>query len=236
MDHDEVVNAKSGCVVGRCYWLPHPKLVWVPGRYLGSGRFRLSDGSVLDDRRQHNLELVLDDDTDDDNDLSLILPLKFPERTLVHHLRKRYFRDLVHAWVGPVLLVINPRRPLPDYTARVTDRIDEYVKLNIPHPFSLISKAVHNMVTRKKSQWIVASGPECSGQQHFNMTIIQFFAQYSGLASNDTIGETVAVNALKALEILKSFTEISNEEFRSAIITTKLWFNQSAELRRTVNK
>lgn len=146
------------------WWLPHPDLLWVPGRSTPDANvfaFDDGDGSTALHVNSAIVQLEQADDNaiaEDDDDLAPLVG-QYHERQVLHHIRRRYRRSLVHTWIGSLLIVVNPRRPMPLYTAR---SLDSYLKCgshrNKPHSFAVVAKALDNLRTRKISQWIVAVG------------------------------------------------------------------------------
>lgn len=66
------------------------------------------------------------------------------------------------------------------------------------------------------------------------MVALQFLAQYNGLVDSDPICERIATNTLKAIEILRCFTECSPENQRAAQIALLLWFDTTGKLKQAV--
>jgi myosin V len=82
-------------------------------------------------------------------DLTSLTQLNEP--SILHALQQRYEEDVIYTTAGPVLIAVNPCKPLPLYEAPV---IDEYRKvksdleaaLKTPHIFLNAGKAFRDMV------------------------------------------------------------------------------------------
>ncbi|KMS94593.1 hypothetical protein BVRB_019840, partial [Beta vulgaris subsp. vulgaris] len=73
-----------------------------------------------------------------------------------------------------------------------------------------------------------------SGRQHFNRVVTQYLAQYNGSPNSDPACERIGVKTLKAIEILRSFTEISIDNYRASHISMYLWFDDAGKLMQTL--
>jgi myosin heavy subunit len=141
-------------------WIPHPDLVWVRGRRVGDSLFELNDGkwSLYSPMEIVFCDTIGEMSSDESENLALVVD-RYSNREVLHYIRQRYQRDKVNTWIGPLLVVVNPRRPMSLYTARTLDLyLKGGSKRNEPHAFAVAANALSDLTKKNRSQWIVAVG------------------------------------------------------------------------------
>lgn len=85
----------------------------------------------------------------------------FNEGIILHHVKKRYFDQVIYTFVGNILIAVNPYKSLDIYGLDLMERILDLTKRNevVPaHVYSIGAVALNNMRNDGKDQSILISG------------------------------------------------------------------------------
>lgn len=86
----------------------------------------------------------------------------FSEGIILHHVKKRYFSEIIYSFVGNILIALNPYRRIGDlYGAEKMEAILNLTKVNEtvpPHVYSIAALALTGMRTDGKDQSVLISG------------------------------------------------------------------------------
>eukprot|EP00754_Rhynchopus_humris_P013388 Rhum_TRINITY_DN14325_c26_g1::Rhum_TRINITY_DN14325_c26_g1_i1::g.82984::m.82984 len=169
--------------VGVLSFFPHEENSWLLGKVeekTEDGKVNVvwvdDDGDIVGEGDRHldlhteHLAPVVEGSLDEVNDL-IDMPY-LHEAVLLHHIRKRYWQDLVFTNIGPIVLAINPYNfNIPHYT---DDQMPKYIEekasaLNsgskqMTHLWSVAHEAYWNMQTYAKPQSVLVSGESGAGK------------------------------------------------------------------------
>lgn len=91
---------------------------------------------------------------------------------LLQNLILRFKQDIIHTYVGPTLLVMNPFKPIPEslnpdyrnkYIQHIVKNKRNYKDLE-PHVFAVAAQAYRYLFENEKNQAIVISGESGAGK------------------------------------------------------------------------
>ncbi|CAL8120285.1 unnamed protein product [Orchesella dallaii] len=128
-----------------------------------------------------------------------------PDNTdeFIENLRKRFRGDIIYTYIGPVLIVTNPYKPLPIYAE---DSIKKYQNVNYievaPHVFGLTDNAYKQLREENRDQCILISGESGSGKTEASKQILQYIAAAS---RNVSSVETTKDKLLYSNPVLEAF-------------------------------
>ena len=85
------------------------------------------------------------------------------DATMLHTLRLRYARDDIFTAIGPVLIVVNPYKPVRVCSGETFASLNELEEDDLPpHVFRIATAAFAGMVRTRKAQSILISGESLS--------------------------------------------------------------------------
>ena len=130
----------------------------------------------------------------------LVLIEDVAEYTMLHALRKRYASDVIYTAIGPVLVALNPYKPV---ACCAPDAIKELLKRELeelsPHILKVAVAAYQGLVDNGEAQSILVSGESGAGKTETAKLCMQALALASG-SSGD-----VAERALDSGLLLEAF-------------------------------
>ncbi|KAL0491680.1 myosin heavy chain [Acrasis kona] len=101
------------------------------------------------------------------------------EPALLYNLQKRYERDLIYTYTGPILIAINPYKRLPE-TLFDDQAIKDYIGKNLgelpPHVYAISEDAFRNMINDSKNQSILVTGESGAGKTETTKYLLRYFA------------------------------------------------------------
>ncbi|XP_048367291.1 myosin-IIIa isoform X2 [Sphaerodactylus townsendi] len=126
---------------------------------------------------------------EDVDDLAMLEVLD--ENTVTEQLQKSYTRDQIYAYVGDILIAINPFRNLDLYSTKHSKLyIGAKRTANPPHIFAVADIAYQSMVTYNSDQCIVISGESGAGKTQSAHLLVQQLT-ILGRANNRTLQEKI---------------------------------------------
>nr|XP_056712964.1 myosin-IIIa isoform X2 [Euleptes europaea] len=126
---------------------------------------------------------------EDVDDLAMLEVLD--ENTVTEQLQKSYSRDQIYAYVGDILIAINPFRNLDLYSTKHSKLyIGAKRTANPPHIFAVADIAYQSMVTYNSDQCIVISGESGAGKTQSAHLLVQQLT-ILGRANNRTLQEKI---------------------------------------------
>ncbi|XP_015269772.1 PREDICTED: myosin-IIIa [Gekko japonicus] len=126
---------------------------------------------------------------EDVDDLAMLEVLD--ENTVTEQLQKSYARDQIYAYVGDILIAINPFRNLDLYSTKHSKLyIGAKRTANPPHIFAIADIAYQSMVTYNSDQCIVISGESGAGKTQSAHLLGQQLT-ILGRANNRTLQEKI---------------------------------------------
>nr|XP_043637804.1 myosin-1-like isoform X2 [Erigeron canadensis] len=119
------------------------------------------------------------------------------EPSVLYNLQYRYDRDMIYSKAGPVLVAINPFKPIPYYG---NDYIEAYKrrKMHSPHVYAIADTAIREMIRDEVNQSIVISGESGAGKTETAKIAMQYIAAVRG-------GSGIEYEILKTNPILEGF-------------------------------
>ena len=121
----------------------------------------------------------------------------------VNNLRKRFHENLIYTYIGPVLISVNPYKPLNIYNDKV---VETYRNVNFyelpPHIYAIGDVAYRTMLSESKDECVLISGESGAGKTEAAKKILQYIAATS-LHSGDV--DRVKDRLLQSNPILEAF-------------------------------
>ena len=103
------------------------------------------------------------------------------EPSIMANVAERYAEDKIYTKAGPVLVAMNPFKPLGLYdTAQVRTYMAQEEGTSSPHIFQFARAAFNGMVTNGKNQSIIVSGESGAGKTETTKHAMQFLAVQAG--------------------------------------------------------
>eukprot|EP00966_Prymnesium_polylepis_P239343 5534936-Prymnesium_polylepis.1 len=131
------------------------------------------------------LRLCTMDYTDIAEDLTMLEEVN--EASILHTLRQRYNKDLIFTAIGPVLIAVNPYRPVSccdsDYMLGL--KKEDPATLS-PHVFKVANTAITGLIESRRAQSILISGESGAGKTETNKLCLVCLAEISGSSGRAT--------------------------------------------------
>ncbi|PRW61206.1 myosin-1-like isoform X1 [Chlorella sorokiniana] len=156
------------------------------------------------------------------------------EPGILHVLRQRYSGDAVYTMAGPVLVAVNPFKPLPLYGAAAA-RLYSQRSLGSqaaaavgeegwePHVFLTADRAFKQMVAFQQSQSVLITGESGAGKTETTKIVMRYLAQLAGgTGMEDRVLETNPI--LEAFGNAKTIHNNNSSRFGKLI---EIYFNRS---------
>eukprot|EP01012_Entosiphon_sulcatum_P005443 TRINITY_DN12412_c0_g1_i1.p1 TRINITY_DN12412_c0_g1~~TRINITY_DN12412_c0_g1_i1.p1 ORF type:complete len:1247 (-),score=285.50 TRINITY_DN12412_c0_g1_i1:61-3801(-) len=149
---------------------------------------------------------ILDEDADD----LLLLP-ELHEAFLLHALQRRYMRNVVYTYLGPLIVAMNPFNynipwykddMMPSYMAE-----GSVIQKNKPHTWCVAHNTYYEMLERA-NQCVLVSGESGAGKTEAVKIVIKYLGAISCLKGTEEqreVGRSVGSKILRASPILESF-------------------------------
>ena len=101
--------------------------------------------------------------------------------SMLHTLRLRYARDDIFTAIGPVLIVVNPYKPVRVCSGETFASLNELEEDDLPpHVFRIATAAFAGMVRTRKAQSILISGESGAGKTETTKMAMSCLAEISG--------------------------------------------------------
>lgn len=124
------------------------------------------------------------------------------EAEVLHNIRVRFARDLIYTRAGPILVAVNPFKPLPLFTRRVmqSNRSATDPSRAPPHCYAVAETALRRMLTGQRNQSLVVCGESGAGKTETTKAILAYYADAA-------TGTRASPGAPTAREIAERITE-----------------------------
>uniref|UniRef100_A0A7S0QMA7 Myosin motor domain-containing protein n=1 Tax=Cryptomonas curvata TaxID=233186 RepID=A0A7S0QMA7_9CRYP len=132
---------------------------------------RFTDGQVQTVNRTQCQFCYRNPSAVEDSDDFLTLP-NLDEPNILHSLRVRYWKGHVYSYTGPILIAVNPWKPVDIYNINVLERHKSSASKE-PHIFGVASKAFRELLNSRKNQCILISGESGSGKTESTKYVLQ---------------------------------------------------------------
>nr|XP_045001828.1 unconventional myosin-XVI isoform X2 [Jaculus jaculus] len=97
--------------------------------------------------------------------------------SLLYEIQKRFGSDQIHTFIGDILLLVNPFKELPIYSAMVSQLYlsptGQRVPSLPPHLFSCAERAFHRLFQERQPQCFILSGERGSGKSEASKQIVR---------------------------------------------------------------
>eukprot|EP00201_Polytomella_parva_P004306 CAMPEP_0175074708 /NCGR_PEP_ID=MMETSP0052_2-20121109/21489_1 /TAXON_ID=51329 ORGANISM="Polytomella parva, Strain SAG 63-3" /NCGR_SAMPLE_ID=MMETSP0052_2 /ASSEMBLY_ACC=CAM_ASM_000194 /LENGTH=420 /DNA_ID=CAMNT_0016343101 /DNA_START=77 /DNA_END=1336 /DNA_ORIENTATION=+ len=149
------------------------------------------------------------------------------EPSILHNLAERYVQDEIYTFAGPVLIALNPCKPLPLYTQDLANKYKsgarDYTNSLKPHVYLIAANAFRKMVREGQSQSLIVNGESGAGKTETTKKAMQYFAALAGgTGIEDQILETNPI--LEAFGNAKTLRNHNSSRFGKLI---QIHFNKS---------
>ena len=94
------------------------------------------------------------------------------EPNILHSLRVRYEAGEVYSYTGPILIAVNPWRPVDLYKISVMESYKDH-KATAPHIFHVAIKSYDALIAKRKSQCILIAGESGAGKTKSTKKVLQ---------------------------------------------------------------
>ena len=163
-------------------WI-YKKNNWVSG-YIISINEKENNFNIKDDEGEEYTiskdEIELRNKNKADDDLSDLIDLPhLNEPSMLNSLKIRYKSDVIYTFTGPILIAINPFKPIDIYG-------DKYLNENIeiPHIYTISNNAYHTILdNNSKDQSILVSGESGAGKTQSTKYLMKYLANLSSKAN-----------------------------------------------------
>lgn len=111
----------------------------------------------------------------------MVLLSKISDEAIVANLKKRYMDDYIFTYIGPVLISVNPFKPMPYFTDREVDLYQGAAQYeNPPHIYALADNMYRNMMIDAEDQCVIISGESGAGKTVGAKFIMSYISKVSG--------------------------------------------------------
>uniref|UniRef100_F6TDT5 Myosin XVI n=1 Tax=Xenopus tropicalis TaxID=8364 RepID=F6TDT5_XENTR len=139
------------------------------------------------------------------------------DSSLLYEIQKRFNNNQIYTYIGNILLLVNPYKNLPIYSALVTQLYNNnsgrLCSSLPPHIFACSERAYHMLFQERRSQCFILSGESGSGKTESCKHIVKHLAFRCGSSKNSLYSKIKHVNC-----ILEAFgharTSINNSSSR----------------------
>jgi len=94
------------------------------------------------------------------------------EPNILHSLRVRYEAGEVYSYTGPILIAVNPWRPVDLYSITVMQSYSQH-RATAPHIYHVANKAYDTLVEKRRSQCILIAGESGAGKTENTKKVLQ---------------------------------------------------------------
>ncbi|XP_038618067.1 unconventional myosin-XVI isoform X2 [Tachyglossus aculeatus] len=103
--------------------------------------------------------------------------------SLLYEIQKRFGNNQIYTYIGDILLLVNPFKELPIYSAMVsqlyTNSTGKFCPSLPPHIFSCAEKAYHRLFQEQRPQSFILSGESGSGKSEASKQIVRHLTSRS---------------------------------------------------------
>uniref|UniRef100_A0A8C4X0B1 Uncharacterized protein n=1 Tax=Eptatretus burgeri TaxID=7764 RepID=A0A8C4X0B1_EPTBU len=204
---EEQVTSEQAWYGAEKVWLAHRdgfslavQLGGETGELEGKVKIKLEHNGALLVVDEEDLEKANPPKQDHEEDLAALLYAT--QSAALHTLRQRYACNLVHTYVGPTLISINPLNPLPIYSEKVMHMLRGCNREDMPpHVFAVAQSAYRAMLRDQQDQSILFLGASGGGKT----TNLQHAALYL-LTVAGSVGKALNGERLQAVfTVLEAF-------------------------------
>ena len=133
----------------------------------------------------------------------------FNEGVILHHVRKRFTKNLIYTFVGNILIAVNPYKKVEIYGEDAMEACLKAVRQSgggnlPPHVFSIAALALHGLRTDSVDQSVLISGESGAGKTEATKKILQFISSVS-TSTTSRAGLSVESQILDSNPLLESF-------------------------------
>ncbi|XP_050216632.1 myosin-2 isoform X2 [Mercurialis annua] len=101
------------------------------------------------------------------------------EPSVLYNLKHRYSEDMIYSKAGPVLIAVNPFKPVPLFGDKIIEAYKQKLMDN-PHVYAIADTAYSEMMKDEKNQSIIISGESGSGKTETAKYAMQYLATLGG--------------------------------------------------------
>jgi len=111
----------------------------------------------------------------------MVLLTKINDSDIVSNLKKRYMDDQIFTYIGPVLVSVNPFKPMPYFTDKEVDMYQGAASYeNPPHIYALADDMYRNMLIDSENHCVIISGESGAGKTVAAKFIMGYISKVSG--------------------------------------------------------
>ncbi|XP_035989175.1 unconventional myosin-XVIIIa isoform X5 [Fundulus heteroclitus] len=184
---EEQITAEQAWYGSEKVWLVHKEgfslatLLKTDSGSLPEGKVKIKlehDGTILD-VDEDDIEKANPPTYDRSEDLASLVYLN--ESSVMHSLRQRYGGNLIHSFVGPNMLIINPLSTPSMYSEKVMHMFKGCRREDTaPHIYAVAQSAYRNLLTTQQDQSIVLLGKSGSGKTTNCQHLVQYLVSIAG--------------------------------------------------------
>ncbi|KAM4590088.1 unconventional myosin-XVIIIa isoform 5-T5 [Fundulus diaphanus] len=184
---EEQITAEQAWYGSEKVWLVHKEgfslatLLKTDSGSLPEGKVKIKlehDGTILD-VDEDDIEKANPPTYDRSEDLASLVYLN--ESSVMHCLRQRYGGNLIHSFVGPNMLIINPLSTPSMYSEKVMHMFKGCRREDTaPHIYAVAQSAYRNLLTTQQDQSIVLLGKSGSGKTTNCQHLVQYLVSIAG--------------------------------------------------------
>lgn len=147
-----------------------------------------------------------DDGKEDFDDLSLMEELH--ESLILHNFKRRFQKDVIYTYIGPMVVSINPFKVIQSYGEHV---IPLYLNAKSPeglppHLYAVGQQAYQNMLAGRESQSVIITGESGAGKTEATKIVLNFLTYAAKQAdSSNKVSQDLAQKILATNPILEAF-------------------------------
>ncbi|KAF1315141.1 Myosin-like protein, partial [Globisporangium splendens] len=151
------------------------------------------------------------------------------EASILHNLRRRFFRKLPYTYTGKICIAVNPYQWLNLYDKSIMERFSDGKRdEKPPHVYAVSMEAFFNMRTKKEDQSILVSGESGAGKTETTKIVMSHLAALASNSNSKVIQQIIKANPL--LESFGNAKTVRNDNSSRFGKFTELQFTQDAML------
>uniref|UniRef100_K3WNC1 Myosin motor domain-containing protein n=1 Tax=Globisporangium ultimum (strain ATCC 200006 / CBS 805.95 / DAOM BR144) TaxID=431595 RepID=K3WNC1_GLOUD len=151
------------------------------------------------------------------------------EASILHNLRRRFFRKLPYTYTGKICIAVNPYQWLNLYDKSIMERFSDGKREDKPpHVYAVSMEAFFNMRTKKEDQSILVSGESGAGKTETTKIVMSHLAALASNSNSKVIQQIIKANPL--LESFGNAKTVRNDNSSRFGKFTELQFTQDAML------
>ena len=147
------------------------KFNWLKAEKIQNENDKNTISVKIDDEIIHiDKNLVEYRNTDENDDIDNLIKLpNLNEPSILNAIWLRYNREQIYTFTGPILIAVNPFKNIDVYK--------DFDINDVPHVYTVASKAYHQMIKNKNDQTIMVSGESGAGKTQSAKYILQYISQ-----------------------------------------------------------